>query len=90
MSMNFLHLKTIVQEVESALGTSLDETGKSCVENAVEGYNSNLAGWAETKQSMREGAQALLMMGDNSLLRILDITEAVCDAKLRQGIIEAN
>jgi|ETNmetMinimDraft_26_1059896.scaffolds.fasta_scaffold388305_1 hypothetical protein len=88
--MKFLQLETVLAEVESRLGNPLDETGRGCVENAVDGYNGGGSGLREIKQSLREGAEGLLALGDNSLLSVLDLTEEVCDRMLRSGIVESN
>jgi hypothetical protein len=88
--MEFLQLEAVVSGVEYTYGRELNEMELACVNNAVDGYNRGKAGIVEIKQSMHEGVRGLLTIGTEELLKILDITEEVCDSQLRKGISESN
>jgi hypothetical protein len=86
-----LHNNRVVSAVEEQLGRPLAGFEHDCVTNVIEGYNAGEEGRELIKQSIRKGARGLLTIGeDDPLLRILDVTEEVCDALFRKATLESN
>ncbi len=88
--MGLLNIEQVISAVEAHLGKSLDDTGRGCVQNAVEGYNGGKGDYQEIKASLREGVVGLLSLGDNDLVALVDATEMICDEFLRKAIPESN
>lgn len=88
--MGLLKLQEVQSRVAEKLGKPLDDMARGCIENAVDGYNGDRADLKEIKQSLRHAVQGLLDLGDTSLLAVVDATEEVCDAMLRDAIAELN
>lgn len=88
--MKIISMQQVVSQVEDELGRSLDDDELGYVTNVIEGYNGDLRDYTEIKASIREGILGLLMIGEYSLLEVIDAIQLVCDKLLRKGIVESN